>query len=65
MAGFAAQNGEVQSAEGNYGAAIGLSTPAPRGLGGGASNATPPPVTFRVRFMECGPFKENTAYCGK
>lgn len=43
----------------NYGAAISLSTPVPRGLGGGASSATPPSVTFRVRCVECGPFKET------
>lgn len=54
------RNGQTRRAEVNYGAAIGLSTPAPRGLGGGASKATPPCVTFRVRCLECGPFKENS-----
>lgn len=55
----------IAGAEVNYGAAIGLSTPVPRGLGGGASKVAPPTVTFGVRGLECGPFKENTACYGK
>lgn len=57
------RDGAIGRAEVDYGAAIGLSTPVPRGLGGGASRAAPPTVTFGG--LECGPFKENTARCGK